>query len=353
MSLFYKKFLRPLFFSLDAEVVHELVCRNLAYLEKSELAKKLIGNALVSNSSPINLFGLSFPNQLGLAAGLDKDGRFPGISSALGFGHIEVGTITPKSQPGNAKPRLFRYPKDGALINRMGFNNDGAKRLIERLETSYPKGKRISPVGVNIGKGKETPIRDASKDYIKALDVVAEQADYITINISSPNTPELRKLQNKGHLDSLLGEISNRRDHWCKVNQGKSLPLLLKLSPDESFASIERIIGTANDLGFDGVIATNSSTGRYNLKMPQNHESGGLSGKPIEKRSIDVIRFISILTNSRFPIIGVGGIYDTDSALRKLDAGASLLQIYTSFIYEGPLFPSTLVKSLSYRKSFL
>ena len=352
MSLFYKKFIRPLFFNLDAESAHELVCRNLARLEKSCLAKRLICNALSSGNSPVDLFGLSFPNQLGLAAGLDKDGRFPGISSALGFGHIEVGTVTPKPQPGNDKPRLFRYPKDEALINRMGFNNDGAKKLCERLKATYPKGKRSSPLGVNIGKGKETPIDEASSDYNSAFDSVAEQADYITVNVSSPNTPELRKLQDKDHLESLLKAICTRRNYWCKINQSKALPLLLKLSPDESFSSIERIIGSARDLGFDGVIATNTSIGRDNLSDPGTHEAGGLSGKPIEKRSIEVIRFISNLTNSRFPIIGAGGIHDTDSAIRKLDAGASLLQIYTSFIYEGPLFPSTLAKSLSHRKSF-
>ena len=183
-----------------------------------------------------------------------------GYPSALGFGHIEVGTVTPKPQPGNDKPRLFRYRI--GLINRMGFNNDGAKKLCERLKATYPKGKRSSPLGVNIGKGKETPIDEACRDYNSAFDSVAEQADYITINVSSPNTPELRKLQDKDHLESLLKAICTRRNYWSKINQSKALPLLLKLSPDESFTSIERIIGSARDLGFDGVIATHLSRER-------------------------------------------------------------------------------------------
>lgn len=352
MSFLYKKLIRPVFFHLDAERAHEIVCSGMSWLEKSNVIRYLLQKNLHFNCDEIHLFGLKFPNRIGLAAGLDKNGMFPGISSALGFGHIEVGTVTPVEQSGNAKPRLFRYEEQKALINRMGFNNFGATALVRRIARYYPKGSRYSPLGINIGKGKATVLENAYEDYVSAFETVASQADYITVNISSPNTPGLRKLQNSEYLEPLLKKIIEKKRAWDGIMNNPPLPVLLKISPDETFAALERLIGTAVELGFSGVIATNTSIVRDHTISNTKFEQGGLSGLPIEKRSLEVINFIAKLTDYKFPIIGVGGVSDSETAMRKLDAGASMLQLYTAFVYEGPLFPSRLAKRISQRKSW-
>jgi dihydroorotate dehydrogenase len=349
MNFFYKKLLRPFLFRLEAESAHDWACRCLSMTERSTLSRKLIKLICSQNSSDVNLFGLSFPNHIGLAAGMDKNGAFPKTFASLGFGHVEIGTITPRPQTGNKKPRLFRYPKYSALVNRMGFNNDGVETIIKRIERIYPKGKRPVPLGINIGKGKDTHIEAAQEDYIYSLNKCFKQADYITINISSPNTPNLRDLHKTELIRPFLEKLI-AANHACSKNLNEApVPLLLKISPDESYKSLENIVCNARDLGFSGVIATNTSVSRFKDKNFESLEPGGLSGNPIESKSVQIIKFLAKLTEYKFPIIGVGGISSTESAIRKLDAGASLLQIYSSLVYQGPFFPSRLATSLEHR----
>lgn len=350
MTIFYNKFLRPLLFKLDPEHAHDVACSLLGTAERFKFAKFLARSFFRTESNPTEIMGLKFPNQIGQAAGLDKNGRFPGISSCLGFGHIEVGTVTPKGQPGNPRPRLFRYPNFNALVNRMGFNNVGSKALADQIAKVYPKGKRFSPLGINIGKSKDTTLDQALNDYLTAFSDVAYQADYIAINISSPNTADLRDLHQEKHLKPLLAKVRDHNLAWATNNDCSPVPCLLKISPDEDYKSLEKIVSLALDYSFDGIIATNTSVYRNKANHGVLFEKGGLSGMPIERHSTEIIRFVAKLTNHKLPIIGVGGIFDRESALRKLDAGASLLQIYTAFVYDGPKFPSKLANSLAYRK---
>ena len=353
MNHIYRNFIRPFLFNLDPEDAHNYACKFLSLSERSICSRKLINFFTHCPDQPKELFGLKFPNQLGLAAGMDKNAKFPKTSAALGFGHVEIGTITPKSQVGNPKPRLFRYPEKNALVNRMGFNNDGVETIIERIQNIYPKKLRHVPLGINIGKSKETPIEEAHKDYIFCLKKCFTQADYLTINISSPNTKNLRDLHKSSNILPLLKSLVRANCETAKENNTAKLPLLLKISPDEGFKTIENIVCLAKEVGFSGVIATNTSVNYSTDKEFYGYEKGGLSGKSLEESSNEIIKFISKVTNESFPIIGVGGIYDSDSAIKKLDSGASLLQIYSSLVYEGPLFPSKLIKSIEYRNKSL
>jgi dihydroorotate dehydrogenase len=350
--MIYKNLFRPLLFSLDAERAHEIGGGALGVLGKASPVLSIVRKLTQSSHQPVKAFGLNFPNAIGQAAGLDKDGMFPLASEALGFGHIEVGTVTPLPQAGNEKPRLFRLKDESALINRMGFNNLGTDALRQKISASYPKSKRHVPLGINLGKGKLTPLNDALDDYCKGFDSLASLSDYITINISSPNTPDLRKLQSSEYLEPLLYGIKNHRLKWSQLNKIPSPPCLLKISPDESFKNLETIVIKAMEHNFDGLIACNTSINPPLSMKFKTLPNGGISGKPIEKRSNAVIKFISQLTDQKFPIIGSGGIHDYDSAQRKLDAGAILLQIYTSFIYEGPLWPSRLAKRMPLAKAW-
>ncbi len=350
MNAIYKYFLRPLLFNLDAEHAHDWGCKILSLTEYSGTSRKLIESISYSSSQKISLFGLSFRNQIGLAAGMDKNGQFPKTFSSLGFGHLEIGTVTPKPQLGNPKPRLFRYPKLNAIINRMGFNNDGVEKVVDRIAEIYPKEKRLSPLGINIGKGKNTSIDNALDDYIFCLNKSFKQADYLTINISSPNTPNLRKLHKSSLISPLLKALSEENKNCAKKFNKNPLPLLLKISPDEDFKTLEFIVSSAVDNGFSGVIATNTSINRSQNKLLESYETGGLSGEPLHCRSTEVISFIAKLTEFKFPIIGVGGVSCVNSAIEKLDAGASLIQLYSSLIYHGPLFPSTLLNALVKRR---
>ena len=349
MNLFYKNLIRPFLFRLDAERAHDWACQILSISEQSKITRKFIKIVHSTKRNQIKAFGLSFPNQIGLAAGMDKNGAYPKTFSSLGFGHIEIGTITPQPQTGNAKPRLFRYPKYDALVNRMGFNNDGVEEIVKRIEKIYPKEKRVVPLGINIGKGRKTPIDKAHDDYVSCLRKCYKQADYITINISSPNTPNLRELHQGDLIAPFLQILMETGRDCAKLFNQNTVPLLLKISPDESYKSLENIVGRAMDIGFSGVIAANTSVNRFNRKEFEKFELGGLSGKPIETKSVQIIKFLAKLTDYKFPIIGVGGVSNTDSAIRKLDAGACLLQIYSSLVYQGPSFPSQLANSLSHR----
>ena len=337
----YRSLLRPLLFSLDAEKAHHLVfsiLRLLFFIPGAEfLCRKCF--YLKDDRLKRTLFGIEFPNPVGLAAGFDKDARLPGPLSALGFGFIEVGTVTPLPQPGNDKPRLFRLKADQALINRMGFNNDGVKAMCARLRKR--KGRLI--IGANIGKNKSTPVEDAASDYEKSFRELFALVDYFAVNVSSPNTPGLRSLQEKEPLLKILLRLQSINEELTGIrhNGGSNRkPILLKISPDLSDEQLDDIIEVVVTSKLDGIIATNTTISRDALisdsRTVEQCGPGGLSGRPLRNRSTEIIQYIAQRANGRFRIIGVGGIHSAGDALEKLNAGADLVQLYTGFIYEGP-----------------
>jgi dihydroorotate dehydrogenase len=330
----YKTLLKPLFFLLPPERAHQLTL----FLLKLVLAVPGVG-FLFRRQYDVRdarlereLFGLTFPNPVGLAAGFDKDGRHYRAMAALGFGFVEVGTVTPRPQAGNPKPRLFRLPQDGALINRMGFNNEGVQALAARLKRRKPDGILI---GGNIGKNKSTPNEEAETDYACCFEALFPYVDYFVVNVSSPNTPDLRALQDKAPLTRLLS-------HLQELNRQKPAPrpLLLKIAPDLSEGQLEDILDIVRSTGIDGIIATNTTISREGLATPPQHVEaigpGGLSGQPVKKRSTEVIRYLHEKSGGTLTIIGVGGIAGPEDALEKINAGATLVQVYTGLIYEGP-----------------
>jgi len=320
----YKSFIRPVLFKFDPEEVHYFT---FSLLKKFPFFTKLfLPKPVEDKRLEREVFGLKFKNPVGLAAGFDKDAKMFSELSDLGFGFIEIGTLTPKPQEGNPKKRLFRLKEDSAIINRMGFNNGGVEAAVERLK----KNKNVL-IGGNIGKNKATPNEDAVSDYIICFEKLFPHVDYFVVNVSSPNTPNLRELQDKEPLTEILGKLQ-------KINSGKEKPkpILLKIAPDLSNAQLLDIIDIVKETEIAGVIATNTTLSRENLKSENRKETGGLSGKPLTKRSTEVIRFLSEKSGRAFPIIGVGGIHSAEDALEKLEAGASLVQLYTGFIYEGP-----------------
>ncbi len=294
-----------------------------------------------AENDAIEVCGLKFPNRVGLAAGFDKDARWLRELNVLGFGHVEIGTLTPKPQVGNPQPRLFRLPKDGGLINRMGFNNGGVEDAVKRL-TRRPKGLIV---GGNIGKNKVTPNENAVDDYLICFEALHPYVDYFTVNVSSPNTPGLRELQDKEPLTNLLSSV-------VKANKSKDIqrPIFLKIAPDMEDGQLDDIVEIVISVGVDGVIATNTTINREGLHTSndkiQEIGAGGLSGSPVRKRSTDVVKYLSDRSKGAFPIIGVGGIEGADSAREKLEAGASLVQVYSCMIYKGPGLAREIVKGL-------
>ena len=282
------------------------------------------------------VFGLKFKNPVGLAAGFDKDAKLYKELSQLGFGFIEIGTLTPKPQPGNEKKRLFRLKEDEAIINRMGFNNEGVRAAVERLK----KNKNVL-IGGNIGKNKITPNADAVQDYLICFDALFDYVDYFVINVSSPNTPNLRELQDKEPLTLLLNSLQKRNREYPHPK-----PILLKIAPDLTDSQLMDIIDIVSETKIAGVIATNTTISREGLTSENRKETGGMSGKPLKNRSTEVIRFLSEKSDKAFPIIGVGGIHSAQDALEKLEAGASLVQLYTGFIYEGPQLIKAINKAI-------
>ncbi|MGB7208895.1 MAG: quinone-dependent dihydroorotate dehydrogenase [Pyrinomonadaceae bacterium] len=339
MSKIFRKLIRPALFLFDAERAHEFGIEAV----RLGLAGIFVqGNTNHGESDQfLNLerFGLKFDNPLGIAAGFDKNAVVVNQLAALGFGFVEVGTVTFEPQKGNEKPRLFRLPKDHALINRLGFNNEGARKIAERLKNI----DRKCVVGVNIGKNKDVPNEEATGNYLKSLDLIHSVADYIAVNISSPNTPNLRELQNSENLEDLLGALQNRNQELG------AKPLLVKIAPDLTEAEIEMIVDTCLRLKVSGIIATNTTISRDDLKTANAAEfgSGGLSGKPLASRSIEVIRTIYRHSKGRLPIIGVGGIFSGKDAFEKIAAGACLLQAYTGFVYHGPSFAQDINAALT------
>lgn len=321
--------LKKVLFKLEPEKAHHLT---FALLRMPGIAGILGLSAVKDKRLERNLFGLKFANPVGLAAGLDKDAIAFNQLGKLGFGFIEVGTLTPLPQPGNDRPRLFRLVADNALINRMGFNNKGVKSAAERLKSRHNKQLII---GGNIGKNKLTPNESAVDDYIKCYDALYDVVDYFVVNVSSPNTPNLRALQEKEPLQQLLQVLQDKN-----MAQKKAKPILLKIAPDLTDTQLDDIIDIVNTTRIAGVIATNTTISREGLITAQSRiesiGAGGLSGKPLTKRSTEVIRYLKQKSNNAFPVIGVGGIHSAEDALEKLEAGADLIQLYTGFIYEGP-----------------
>ena len=339
----YKLLLRPLFFCFDPEKVHYFTFSLIRSLSK------IPGFASISRSLYLvddkrletEVFGLKFKNPVGLAAGFDKDAKLYDELSNFGFGFIEIGTLTPVGQEGNPKKRLFRLKEDSAIINRMGFNNGGVNEAVERLK----KNKGVL-IGGNIGKNKLTPNDDATSDYEICFEALFDFVDYFVVNVSSPNTPNLRELQEKEPLKQLLNTLQNKN-----LAKPKQKPILLKIAPDLTDSQLLDIIEIVNETKIAGVIATNTTLSREGLQSDNKGEMGGLSGKPLTSRSTEVIRFLSEKSNKSFPIIGVGGIHTAKDALEKLDAGASLVQLYTGFIYEGPALIRSINKAILKRKS--
>ena len=293
-------------------------------------------------AKPVTVMGIEFPNPVGLAAGLDKNARCMTAFGQMGFGFIEVGTVTPKPQPGNEKPRLFRLVDDEAIINRMGFNNDGVEALVEQVKRRTYKGV----LGINIGKNKVTEEQDALQDYVACLTQVYRYADYVTINISSPNTPGLRNFQHGDALNGLLAGLKAEQKKLAKVHS-KYVPLVVKVAPDLSPEEVRMMAEAFNEQGIDGVIATNTTLSRDGVSHSKlADEAGGLSGKPVRDRSTCIIRLLRSALDSSIPIIGVGGIDSAGAAKEKLEAGASLVQVYTGFIYKGPRLVKDIVNNL-------
>jgi dihydroorotate dehydrogenase len=345
----YETSIRPQLFRLDPECAHHAAMTLLRIAGwVPALLRAVSGSRSLPRQKPISIAGMTFEHPVGLAAGFDKNALALPAWAALGFSFIEAGTITAQAQSGNPKPRIFRVPEDEALINRLGFNNDGAEKVaahLDRLERSgrWPK----IPVGLNIGKTKVTPLEQAAEDYIFSMKKLYPHADYFTINVSSPNTPGLRELQGKDALSALLKHLRElNHDLAVKFSLDAPRPMFVKIAPDLTPGELDEIVGVAQDLRLTGIVATNTTLDKSSLRDPRwRDEAGGLSGRPLTGRSLEVIRAISKKAGSRLAIIGVGGIFTRDDLLRKLDAGASLVQVYTGFIYRGPGLVRSLLAS--------
>ncbi len=336
---------RPFLFGLDPEAAHDLTLGSLARIQHTPLVLA-ITQARVPD--PLRLAGLPFPNRVGLAAGLDKNGRCIDGLAAFGFGFIEVGTVTPKAQPGNPRPRMFRLPERQALINRLGFNNGGLDAFVANVQRSRFRA-RGGILGLNIGKNAATPIERAADDYLACLDGVYAHADYVTVNISSPNTKNLRALQSDEALDELVGALRERADALRLLHR-RRVPLFVKIAPDLDEAQIASIAATLKRHSIDGVIATNTTIARDAVAgLPHADEAGGLSGAPLRAASNRVIASLRVALGKRFPIIGVGGVLSGDDAVAKIAAGADLVQIYTGFIYRGPPLVGEVANALKRR----
>ena len=337
------KLIRTILFTIDAEKVHYRVMKWLTTACSIGPIRSLLKSMFVVKNSKLErtLWGITFPNPVGLAAGFDKDAKFTDQLACLGFGFIEIGTITPRPQPGNPKPRLFRLPADQALINRMGFNNDGAIEAVKRLSAR----KEQIIIGGNIGKNKDTPNEHAGDDYESSFRSLYTHVDYFVVNVSSPNTPGLRALQDKEPLMALLNRLQN-----VNIQLGEKKPLLLKIAPDLTNEQLNDIIEIIHATNLDGIVATNTTISRENLATPAAQVeaigAGGLSGAPLRKRATDVISYIHTHSGGTIPIIASGGIFTAADAKEKLDAGASLVQVYTGFIYEGPGIAGNICKGL-------
>jgi dihydroorotate dehydrogenase len=338
---------RPFLFGLDPEAAHDLTLGTLERLQGTPLAWAWRSSPV---DDPIELAGLRFPNRVGLAAGLDKNARCIDALGAMGFGFVEVGTVTPRPQPGNPKPRMFRLPQADALINRLGFNNDGLDAFLANVRRStFRQHGRV--LGLNIGKNAATPIEQATTDYLTGLAGVYPHADYVTVNISSPNTKNLRALQSDEALDALLSSLAARREELAREH-GRRVPLFVKIAPDLDEAQVDVIAAALRRHGMDGVIATNTTISRDAVRgLPHADETGGLSGRPVLAASNRVIAQLRAALGPSFPIIGVGGILGAEDAVAKVRAGADVVQIYTGLIYRGPAIVPEVARALKALRS--
>jgi dihydroorotate dehydrogenase len=336
--------IKPLLFNFDPEDVHDFAMRGLRFAAHQPALLDLIARACAPRDPRlvVKLWNLEFPNPVGLAAGFDKNALALPTWAALGFGSVEIGSITALAQPGNDKPRLFRLPEDHAIINRMGFNNHGAKVVAARLELwRHRFGPSKIPLGINIGKSKLAALEDAAADYLSSLHLLWEYGDYFVVNVSSPNTPNLRQLQDKDKLEGLLSAIME----FVKA-QANPKPVCLKIAPDLTLEQLDEIIILIERFGLSGVIATNTTLARDGLKTVIE-ETGGLSGEPLKARSLEVLKHLVKTLDGRLPVISVGGISTADDVQQRLDAGASLVQVYTGWIYQGPMMMRQIVKGLN------
>ena len=351
MGFLFEKFVRPVLFTLDPEVAHERAVEGMALLSAVAPLRRIMEMATqlpASRARPIDCLGLRFPNAVGLAAGFDKNGVAWRAAAALGFGHIEIGTVTLLRQPGNERPRVYRYPREEAVINRMGFNNDGAETVARRMSRLAPPGARRIPVGINLGKSRAAPLDKAAQDYLGSFELLADHADYLVINVSSPNTPDLRRLQDEHWLRELLPVLTGANRARCAAGRPRR-PLLLKIAPDLEFRQIDSVLSAVAEFGLDGIIATNTTLARPGPFGAVN-QPGGLSVRPLRSRATEIVNYIARATGGRLPIIASGGVTDFESAGEKLDAGATLVQIYTGMIYRGPFFARDLARGLSARQ---
>jgi dihydroorotate dehydrogenase len=331
---------RPLFFCLDPETAHELALPSFRWFQRIGLPG-LPGGPIPGTR--VKAMGLEFPNPVGLAAGLDKNGAYIDALATFGFGFLEVGTVTPRPQPGNPRPRLFRIVEREAIVNRMGFNNVGVERLVENVRRARYRGI----LGINIGKNFDTPIERAADDYLACLEKVHPHASYVTVNISSPNTKDLRQLQQAHELGDLLGKLSKRRDQLAR-DARRRVPLAVKIAPDLDDEQITAIAQLVEANGIDAVIATNTTVSREGVKgLPHADEAGGLSGTPVRAMSTAVVRKVADALKGRIPVIGVGGIMSAADAREKIEAGASLVQVYTGLVYRGPGLVREVVRGLA------
>lgn len=343
----YARLLFPVFKRFDPETAHERTLAALA-LAQATPAGRLVLRRVAGwlPALPVAIGSLRFPNPLGMAAGFDKDARVVAGLAALGFGHIEVGTLTPRSQPGNPRPRIFRLPADGALINRMGFPNDGVAAAVPRLRVLDARPRNYV-LGVSLGKQKETPLEEAAADYVAVMRAVYHYADYLAVNISSPNTPGLRALQGGRYLESLLAALMAEGRALAAQNGGVVKPLWVKIAPDLSSEELDEVLDALTAAGVAGVIATNTTLAREGLSDAHRGEAGGLSGRPLRARSTELIAAIHRRTGGALPIIGVGGVASAADARAKLDAGAAVVQLYSSLVYGGPRLPAHILRGLA------
>jgi len=351
VSRFYQKIVRPIVFAQDAERAHHLALALLATVSRDELLCDVTGKLLGAPSLPVDLFGLKFPNPIGLAAGMDKFAAAVPVWERMGFGFSELGGVTRHAQPGNPSPRMFRAAAGEAIINRMGFNNPGADALARQLRGWKKSGRWPQhPVGINLGKSKVTPLEKAAEDYVYSFSELRGLADFFVVNVSSPNTPGLRQLQDKAALDEILAAMQEVQSPTSKVQSPGRSPVLVKVAPDLSFNAIDEILELAAKRQIDGIVATNTTVERPKTKDAALQkiyaETGGLSGRPLREHSTQIVRHIFKQTKGKLPVIGVGGIFTADDAWEKIAAGASLVQVYTGLVYEGPGIAKAIVKGL-------
>jgi dihydroorotate dehydrogenase len=350
MSALYRHIIRPLLFACDSEAVHNATLEALARASRQEVVCDALASFFAPAPLPVEVFGLKFPNPVGLAAGMDKHAAALPAWAALGFGFTELGGVTWHAQPGNPAPRMFRAVPDRALINRMGFNNRGAEAMAARLRAWRDAGRwPAHPVGINLGKSKVTPLDQAAGDYANSFRALRPLADFFVVNVSSPNTPNLRQLQDKAALDEILAALQAVNHDGHRAPR----PLLVKVAPDLTFEALDEILELAGPRRLAGIVATNTTIARPAtgdaVLAKVYAETGGLSGQPLKQRSTEVIRHLSRQTQGRLPIIGVGGIFNADDAREKFEAGASLVQLYTGLVYEGPGIVREIVEGLRER----